>query len=522
VNYELSYETPVGVTYSCSKRRNSRPFADAVAPREPRTSGPLLQTYQTDPLDNDKPHEACGVVGLYAPGEDVANVAYFGLFALQHRGQESAGIATADGHNMVLHTGMGLVAQAFREEDLNRLTGHIAIGHTRYSTTGAPKRSNAQPIIAHGENGLAIAMGHNGNVINAGPLRTELEEWGATFTGTSDTEVIAEMYAKAPASTWEERSAYCMRRLKGAYSLTIMTKDQLIGVRDPLGIRPLCIGKFGDGYILASESCAIDHVGGEFIREIEPGETVVIDENGIESFMWSGAREKHAMCIFEHIYFARPDSILNGKLNQSTRAEMGAQLAREHPTDADMVIGVPDSAIPHAIGYANESGIPYGEGLVRNRYVGRTFIQPSQRMREIGVGMKFNALPDVISGKRLVVVEDSIVRGTTKSRVVKLLRDAGAAEIHVRIASPPIISTCHFGVDMASIDELIAAQKTVEEIRELIGADSLGYLSVDGLRSAVEARQGTYCNGCFTGKYPIPVQLEMNKMEFEGIGASND
>ena len=522
MNYGLSYETPVGVTYSCSKRRNSRPFADAVAPREPRTAGPLLQTYQTDPLDNDKPHEACGVVGLYAPGEDVANVAYFGLFALQHRGQESAGIATADGHNMVLHTGMGLVAQAFREEDLNRLTGHIAIGHTRYSTTGATKRSNAQPIIAHGENGLAIALGHNGNVINAGPLRTELEEWGATFTGTSDTEVIAEMYAKAPASTWEERSAYCMRRLKGAYSLTIMTKDQLIGVRDPLGIRPLCIGKFGDGYILASESCAIDHVGGEFIREIEPGETVVIDENGIESFMWSGAREKHAMCIFEHIYFARPDSILNGKLNQSTRAEMGAQLAREHPTDADMVIGVPDSAIPHAIGYANESGIPYGEGLVRNRYVGRTFIQPSQRMREIGVGMKFNALPDVISGKRLVVVEDSIVRGTTKSRVVKLLRNAGAAEIHVRIASPPIISTCHFGVDMASIDELIAAQKTVEEIRELIGADSLGYLSVDGLRSAVEARQGTYCNGCFTGKYPIPVQLEMNKMEFEGIGASND
>jgi amidophosphoribosyltransferase len=238
--------------------------------------------------------------------------------------------------------------------------------------------------------------------------------------------------------------------------------------------------------------------------------------------MWSGAREKHAMCIFEHIYFARPDSILNGKLNQATRAEMGAQLAREHPTDADMVIGVPDSAIPHAVGYANESGIPYGEGLVRNRYVGRTFIQPSQRMRDIGVGMKFNALPDVIRGKRLVVVEDSIVRGTTKSRVVKLLRKAGAAEIHVRIASPPIISTCHFGVDMATVDELIAAQKSIEEIRVAIGADSLGYLSVDGLRNSVEAEQGTYCNGCFTGKYPIPVQLEMNKMEFEGVGASKD
>jgi amidophosphoribosyltransferase len=364
-------------------------------------------------------------------------------------------------------------------------------------------------------------MGHNGNVINAGPLRTELQEWGSTFTGTSDTEVIAEMYAKGPGTTWEERSAYAMRRLKGAYSLVIMTKDQLVGVRDPLGIRPLCVGKFGDGYILASESCAIDHVGGEFIREIEPGETVVIDENGLESFMWSGTREGHAMCIFEHIYFARPDSILNGKLNQSARAEMGAQLAREHPVDADLVIGVPDSAIPHAVGYANEIGIPYGEGLVRNRYVGRTFIQPSQRMRDIGVGMKFNALPDVVRGKRLVVVEDSIVRGTTKSRVVKLLRNAGAAEIHVRIASPPIISTCHFGVDMATIDELIAAQKTIDEIRDAIGADSLGYLSVDGLRSAVQAKAGTFCNGCFTGKYPIPVQLEMNKMEFERAAATD-
>ena len=481
----------------------------------PHTSWPIT-------LDDDRPREACGVVGVYAPGEDVANVAYFGLFALQHRGQESAGIATADGKNMTLHTSMGLVAQAFREEDLKRLTGHIAIGHTRYSTTGAPRRANAQPIIAHGENDLTIALGHNGNVINAATLRTELAEWGSTFSGTSDTEVIAEMYAKAPGSTWEERSAYCMRRLSGAYSLVIMSKDQLVGVRDPLGIRPLCIGKFGGGYILASESCAIDHVGGEFIREVVPGETIVIDDTGLHSSIWSGAREKHAMCIFEHIYFARPDSILNGKLNQATRAEMGAQLAREHPADADMVIGVPDSAIPHAIGYANESGIPYGEGLVRNRYVGRTFIQPNQRMRELGVGMKFNALPAVIAGKRLVVVEDSIVRGTTKSRVVKLLRSAGAAEIHVRIASPPIISTCHFGVDMATVDELIAARKTIEEIRVAIGADSLGYLSVDGLRQSVEARAGTFCNGCFTGKYPIPVQLEMNKFEFEKVGVGDD
>lgn len=481
----------------------------------PHTSWPIT-------LDSDRPREACGVVGVFAPGDNVANVAYFGLFALQHRGQESAGIAAADGRKMVMHTAMGLIAQAFREEDLDRLTGHIAIGHTRYSTTGAPRRANAQPIIAHGENGFKIALGHNGNVINARPLRAELEEWGSTFTSTSDSEVIAEMYAKAPATTWEERSAYCMRRLSGAYSLVIMTKDQLVGVRDPLGIRPLCIGTFGNGYILASESCAIDHVGGKFMRELVPGETVVIDESGIQSFIWSGAREKHAMCIFEHIYFSRPDSILNGKLNQITRAAMGAQLAREQPAEADLVIGVPDSAIPHAVGYANEIGIPYGEGLVRNRYVGRTFIQPSQRMREIGVGMKFNALPDVIAGKRLVVVEDSIIRGTTKSRVVKLLRNAGAAEIHVRIASPPIISTCHFGVDMATLDELIAAKKTVDEIRDTIGADSLGYLSVEGLRKSVQAEAGTFCNGCFTGKYPIPVQLEMDKMEFESVGAGND
>ena len=362
-------------------------------------------TSRSDWLDDDRPREACGVIGVYAPGEDVANVAYFGLFALQHRGQESAGIATADGRDMVLHTSMGLVAQAFREEDLERLTGHIAIGHTRYSTTGAPKRSNAQPIIAHGDNGFTIAIGHNGNVINAAPLRTELEEWGSNFTGTSDTEVIAEMYAKAPGTTWEERSAYAMRRLKGAYSLVIMTKDQLVGVRDPLGIRPLCIGKFGDGYILASESCAIDHVGGEFIREIEPGETVVIDENGMESFMWSGTKEGHAMCIFEHIYFSRPDSILDGKLVYLNRMAMGAELAREHPVDADMVIGVPDSATAAAVGYSQESGIPYGEGLVKNRYVGRTFILPDQRLRELGVRSKFNLLPDLIRDKRLMATD---------------------------------------------------------------------------------------------------------------------
>lgn len=471
------------------------------------------------PDSDDKPHEECGIVGAFVPGESVARTAFFGLFALQHRGQESAGIATSEGDKIHLKAKMGLVSQVFREETLATLPGHVGIGHTRYSTMGGSKEYNAQPLIADGQRGQ-IAVGHNGNVINAPELRVEMaEEFGSNFEKTSDTEVIAELYAKAPGRDWFEVSAYAMRRLKGAYSLAIMTKDQLIAVRDPLGIRPLCLGTLNGGYVVASETAALDNLGADFVRELENGETLVIDKNGIQSKIWSGAREAHAMCVFEQIYFARPDSILNGELAYETRQRLGAEVFREHPVDADIVVGIPDSSTPHAVGLAAAAKIPYTEAIIRNRYVGRTFIQPDQRSRAQGVQTKFNPMRQVIEGKRLLVVDDSIVRSTTITRVIKMLRRAGAKEIHVRVASPPIKSTCHFGVDMATLGELIAANKTVEEITEYIGADSLAYLSVEGLLRAVKAPQNAYCTGCFTGNYPIPVQLEMNKMGFEAASA---
>jgi amidophosphoribosyltransferase len=464
---------------------------------------------------DDKPHEECGIVGAYVPGESVARTTFFGLFALQHRGQESAGIATSEGDRIHLKAKMGLVSQVFREETLTGLPGHVGIGHTRYSTMGGSKEYNAQPLLADGQRGQ-IAVGHNGNVINAADLRIEMaEEFGSTFEKTSDTEVIAELFAKAPGSDWFEVSAYAMRRLKGAYSLAIMTKDKLIAIRDPLGIRPLCLGTLNGGWVVASETAALDNLGAEFVREIENGETLVIDEHGIESKIWSGARSAHAMCVFEQIYFARPDSVLNGELAYETRQRLGAEVYREHPVDADLVVGIPDSSTPHAVGLAAAAKIPYAEAIIRNRYVGRTFIQPDQRSREQGVQTKFNPMRGVIEGKRLLVVDDSIVRSTTITRVIKMLRRAGAKEIHVRVASPPIKSTCHFGVDMATLGELIAANKTVEEITEFIGADSLAYLSVKGLLKAVRAPENSYCTGCFTGNYPIPVQLEMNKMNLE-------
>ncbi len=465
--------------------------------------------------DDSRPREACGVVGVYAPDEDVARVAYFGLFALQHRGQESAGIATTDGVQLSLHASMGLVSQAFDEPRLARLAGHMAIGHTRYSTMGASKSRNAQPVVTEGING-ELALGHNGNVINAAQIRSELEGWGCSFDASSDSEVIAALYANAPGLTWEERSAYCMRKLRGAYTLVMLTRDAVVGVRDPLGIRPLCLGRLnGGGHVLASETCALKHLGAEFEREIMPGETVVLDASGVHSTVWSGARNEHAMCIFEHIYFARPDSILAGRLAYSTRMAMGAQLVKEHPVDADLVIGVPDSATAAATGYSRESGITFGEGFVKNRYVGRTFIEPDQRLRDLGVQMKFNTLPELISGRRVVVVDDSIVRGTTTPPVLRLLREAGASEIHMRVCAPPIVAPCHFGVDMGRLDELIAARNSVEEIRRHIGADSLGFLSLEGLLKAVEVDDSSFCRGCFTGRYPIPVQLEMDKMQME-------
>ena len=454
------------------------------------------------------------MVGVYAPGEDVARVVFFGLYALQHRGQECAGIATSDGSEITVRTAMGLVGQAFQEEDLTSLRGHLAVGHTRYSTTGSNNIYNAQPILSKGRD-VEIALAHNGNVINAVDLRAELTDWGCTFSSSSDSEIVANLMANAPASSWEERIAYCMRRLEGAYSLVVMTTDALFGIRDPLGVRPLCIGKLDGGWVIASESCALDHIGADYVREVEPGEAVMVDAEGLKTVYQRERSNGSASCIFEHIYFARPDSILDGKLVYRSRMTMGAELAKEHPVEADVVIGVPDSATAGAVGYSQESGIPFGEGLVKNRYVGRTFILPDQRLRELGVRRKLNPLPELIAGKRIVVVDDSIVRGTTTPHVVSLLRRGGAKEIHLRICAPPIMWPCHFGVDLATRKELLAANMTVEEIREYVGADSLGYLSHEGLVKSVGLARDNFCMACFTGNYPVPVQLEMDKLVME-------
>ena len=458
--------------------------------------------------------EACGVVGVYSTGEDVARAAFFGLYALQHRGQESFGIATSDGEQIRVRTAMGLVGQGFQEEDLTALPGHIAIGHTRYSTTGSSHLNNAQPIVVQGSS-TEIALAHNGNVVNSLELRREVAEWGCTFTTSGDSEIIAHVLANAPATTWEERIGYLIRRVQGAYSLTVMTRDALLGIRDPLGVRPLCIGKLNGGWVIASETCALDHIGADYVREVEPGEAVIVDRDGLRTVRRRDPEHRRALCIFEFIYFARPDSVIDEKLVYSRRMEMGAELARESPVDADLVIGVPDSATAAAVGYSRESGITYGEGLVKNRYVGRTFILPDQRLRDLGVRRKLNPLPELIRGKRIVVVDDSIVRGTTTPHVVSLLRKGGAAEVHLRICAPPIMWPCHLGVDMATRKELIAANNSVEEIRKLVDADSLGYLSHEGLVRAVGEPKSVYCMACFTGDYPLPVQLEMDKLALE-------
>ncbi|MBM3935406.1 MAG: amidophosphoribosyltransferase [SAR202 cluster bacterium] len=463
----------------------------------------------------DIAREACGVVGVYSPGEDVARSAFFGIYALQHRGQESVGIAAADGTRIRVQTRMGLVSQSFEERDLATMPGHIAIGHTRYSTTGSSHIANAQPLISRGPD-TEIALAHNGNIVNSEELKAELLGWGLKFNTTSDSEVIAHLISNAPAATWEGRIKYMMRRTKGAYSLAVMTKDALFAIRDPLGVRPLCLGKLNGGWVVASETCALDHIGATFIRDIEPGEAIMVSDRGLETIVRRESGDtREAGCIFEHIYFARPDSILNGKLVYSNRMAMGAELAKEHPVEADMVIGIPDSATAAAVGYSQASGIPYGEGLVKNRYVGRTFILPDQRLRELGVRRKLNPLPELIKGKRLVVLDDSIVRGTTTPLVVELLKRGGAKEIHLRICAPPIKYPCYLGVDLASRRELIAANKTVDEIRDFVGADSLGYLSNDGLINAVKLGRNKVCMACFTGNYPIPVQLEMDKLALE-------
>lgn len=457
-------------------------------------------------------HECCGIFGVYAPGEDVARLTFFGLYSLQHRGQESAGIATTDGQRIYLHTQMGLVAQVFDEASLSQLRGNIAIGHTRYSTMGSSRIINAQPLKVDSPLG-EMALGHNGNIVNAEYLHRELTQRGCSFSTSTDSEVIANLIAISPGKSWIEKIGYAMRRLQGAYSLVILTQEALIGVRDPLGVRPLCLGKLNGEWILASESCALDHIGADFVREVEPGEIILINSDGVTSH--KEPSEKKALCIFEYIYFARPDSMINLRRLYLAREAMGAHLAQEYPVDADLVMGIPDSATAAGIGYSRKSGIPYSEGLLKNRYVGRTFIEPDQRIRELGVQLKFNPLPEVLLGKRLVVVDDSIVRGTTTPRVVSLLRRGGASEVHLRICAPPIRYPCYFGVDMATRQELIAAQKTVPEIAEYLGVDSLGYLSLDGLIHAVGLPRDIFCLACFTGKYPIPVQLEMENLALE-------
>ena len=448
----------------------------------------------------DSLHEACGVVGIYAPGNPVARHAYFGLYALQHRGQESAGIAVSDGATIVCHREMGLISSIFDEDVLSKLTGYIAVGHTRYSTTGSSAVVNAQPLLEHAAFG-DVTLAHNGNLTNTDAILTSLDAT-TVLQATSDSEVLAKAIVQAPGSDLVARIRYVMSLAEGAYSVVMSTEKTLFAFRDPWGVRPLCYGRFpGGGYMFASESCALATVGAQYIRELDPGEIVSLDHEGLHVDKMPAPRPQ-ALCMFEYIYFARPDSVLSGTSIYMARLEMGRQLAREHPVEADVVMAIPDSAVPGGIGFSQEANLPYIEGLIKNRYIGRTFISPDQGMRARGVQLKFNPIVELLAGKRVIVVDDSIVRGTTTPRIVKLLRDSGAREVHVRITSPPIIHPCYLGVDMATHDELIAANFTIDEIRQKIGADTLGYLSKEGLLQAVARKRGEMCLGCLTGEYP--------------------
>lgn len=463
---------------------------------------------------DNKLHEECGVFGLYAPDRDVARLSFFGLYALQHRGQEGAGLVTCDGRVAHIHKGMGLVSQVFNEDNLRHLQGHLAIGHTRYSTTGSPKLRNTQPYLVETLDG-PLALAHNGNLINAPQLRRELLERGVGLQTSTDSEVILHLLAGAGGGDWVTRIRIMMAKAEGAYSLVILTRDAVYGVRDPWGLRPLVLGALQGGHVLASESCAFATIGADMVQEVAPGEIVKIDANGYEVIQ-GAPQQKLSFCTFEQIYFARPDSMLDGRLVHEVRQKLGRQLAREAPVKADIVVPVPDSGTPHAIGYAQKSKIPYSEGLIKSRYIGRTFIQPSDELRKIGVAMKFNPLPENLKGKRVVLVDDSIVRGNTSGPLVQMLRNAGAKEIHVRVACPPIKWPCFMGVDMASQAELIAAEKSVEEIREHIGADSLAFLSIAGMMKALKA-SGGYCNACFTGDYPFSTPIPLIELQGKGM-----
>ncbi len=482
----------------------------------------LSDSHQDLDQKPDKPEEACGVFGIYAPEEDVAKLTYFGLYALQHRGQESAGIATFEGEEVYCHKDMGLVSQVFKEETLQQLPGNLAVGHTRYSTTGSSLKVNAQPAIVGTRLGT-LALAHNGNLVNAIELRQELSKRNYNFNTTTDSEMIALAIADEVdrGKDWLEAAISAFQLCSGAYSLVIGTPAGMMGVRDPNGIRPLVIGTLEGNplrYVLASETCGLDIIGAEYLRDVEPGELVWITEAGLASFHWAKQPEKK-LCIFEMIYFARPDSIMHDETLYSYRLRLGEQLAKESYVDADIVMGVPDSGVPAAIGFSRQSGIPYGEGLIKNRYVGRTFIQPTQHMRESGIRMKLNTLKDVLAGKRVIIVDDSIVRGTTSRKIVKALRDAGATQVHMRISSPPVTHPCFYGIDTDNQNQLIAATKSVPAIAEQIGVDSLGYLSWEGMLKVTGEDPQSFCSACFTGDYPIsiPEKVKRSKLILEKI-----
>jgi amidophosphoribosyltransferase len=456
----------------------------------------------------------CGVLGICAPDRDVARLAHFGLHALQHRGQESAGIAVSDDGRLTVLRDLGLVAQVFNEQNVHALTGQLAIGHNRYSTTGSAHWANSQPILQHGSV-RTVALGHNGNLVNASELREELAGRGVKLSSSSDTELIAALVANDP-QPLADAVAGTMRRLEGAYSVTALSEGKLLAFRDPHGFRPLVLGRFADGGVfVASETCALDLVGAEFEREVAPGELLVVDETGLESRQ-AVESELGALCIFEFFYLARPDTRLEGVEVHAARVRMGERLAEEAPVEAELVLPIPDSGTPAAIGFSRATGIPFSEGLIKNRYVGRTFIQPDQALRQQGIRLKFNPLAEV-AGKRVVVVDDSIVRGNTTRQIVQMLFDAGASEVHVRVSSPPVIGPCFYGIDLADEEELIAAGRSVEDVRESIGATSLAYLSLDGLQTATARPSSALCRACLTGEYPtrIPEGRRLAKLRFE-------
>lgn len=466
---------------------------------------------------SDKLKDKCGVFGIYAPDDDVARLTYFGLYALQHRGQESAGIAVSTNRKIVCYKDMGLVTQAFSEKLLRIMKGESAVGHVRYSTTGSSIERNAQPIVAEGKH-HEVAVAHNGNLVNAGLFRHELMLNGG-LAGTTDTEIMARLIANHESPDLETAIIECMKRIEGAYSVAILDKSGAIyAMRDRFGIRPLCIGRLGDehGWVVSSETCGLSIVGAEYVREVRPGELVRIDDFGPNT-VHQLESPRMATCVFEYIYFARPDSYINNRSLYFARKKMGAILAQEAPVEADIVTPVPDSATPAAIGYAQESGIPYEEGLIKNRYVGRTFITPDQRLRALGIRIKLNPLLEAVGGKRVVLVDDSIVRGNTSSKIVRMMYEAGAREVHLRVSSPPVMHPCFYGIDTAEAEQLLASSNTVEEIRKKLGPDSLHYLSIDGMVRACGLSHSDLCTACFSGDYPIPIpqQLTLDKLKFE-------